>query len=124
MLPHNLFLVKYQILAHHFTVTIAIDVYNNSQSFVNIPLVLYRCRKPITLSKKLLLRLFYCNYKYTCSISAHVQTLNKYPDAKNTFGYQSNDCISERSKYSLQRRMDTFNFIQIFVLLHQRAYQS
>ena len=28
-----------------------------------------------------------------CSISAHAQTLNKYPDAKNTFGYQNNERI-------------------------------
>ena len=35
-------------------------------------------------------------------MSAHAQTLNKYPDAENTFEYQNNERISEQSEYSLQ----------------------
>ena len=35
----------------------------------------------------------------TCSISAHAQTLNEYPDAENTFEYKNYQQISKRSKY-------------------------
>ena len=34
-------------------------------------------------------------------MSPHVQTLNEYPDAKNTFEYQKNKQISKQSEYSL-----------------------
>ena len=33
------------------------------------------------------------------SISAHTQTLNDYPDAKNIFEYQNNERIFEWSEY-------------------------
>ena len=78
-----------------------IHVYINSQSFLNYRSVLYRGRKSVTLSKKLLLRPFYCCYNLTCSISVHVQTLNEYMDAKNTFGYQNNKRIFEHNEYLL-----------------------
>ena len=46
---HNSFLVRYQILAHHFAVTSCYR--NNSQSCLNYSFST-RCRKPVTLSKK------------------------------------------------------------------------
>ena len=33
----------------------------------------------------------HCNYNLTCSISAHAQTLNEYPDTKNTREYPNNE---------------------------------
>ena len=45
---------------------------------------------------------FYCTYDFTCSISSHAQTLNKYLDAKNTFEYQNNKRLFEWSEYLLQ----------------------
>ena len=32
----------------------------------------------------------------------HAQTINEYPDAKNTFEYHNSEQISERSEYLLQ----------------------
>ena len=57
---------------------------------------IYRCRKLVTSSKKRLIQPFHCNYNFTCSISAHAQILNEYPDAKNTFEYNSNEQMMEQ----------------------------
>ena len=72
---------------------VAIDVYNNSQSCLNYPFSTLQVYKASNMEQETSLRPFYCNYNFTCSISAHAQTLNEYPDAKNTFEYQNNERI-------------------------------
>ena len=80
--------------------------------FKSICSVLYKCRKPVTWSKKLLRGHFIA---IIISISAHAQTLNEYPDAENTFEYQNNERISEQSEYSLQPYIYMISTCSVFM---------
>lgn len=61
--------------------------------FITIPSVLYRYGKPGNTEQETSPRPLYWNYNFnynvTCSISAHVQTLNKYLDPESTLKYKA-----------------------------------
>ena len=56
-----------------------IYVYSNTQSCLNYPFSTLKAGNTEQQSSP---QPFNCNYNFTCSISAHAQTLNEYPDAK------------------------------------------
>ena len=72
--------------------------------------IIFQVYKAGNTNQETSLRPFYCNYNFTCSISVHTQTLNKYPDAENTFEYQNNERISRQTEYSFQPYFKCFLF--------------
>ena len=51
---HELFLVKYQVLAHHFAVISYNGCYNSNHSVFIVHSLIYKPRKPVKRNKKLL----------------------------------------------------------------------
>ena len=85
----------------HF-IAIAINVYTSSIGVFTDCSALYKPKKAGKTEQDSYQLAFYCNFKFTCWVSAHALTLNEYPDTKKPIRMFSSRIIIRIIRYPFQ----------------------